>query len=424
VSRSSSPRLPAYTALAGLALVGGLVSRRPEVVALGVPFLVAVALGLLLARDPEVRASVALGRERVLQGDELAVALELSAARPVDRLEVYLDLPDGIVVAEGENPRTVRVSAGEPRTIGLRLRADRWGGYLLGRTLLRARDPLGLYLYDSEIEAEAALRVFPRPEELRALLRPRETRLHAGDELSGRKGEGVEFADVRPFAFGDAVRRVNWRASARRGELWVNEQHPERNMDIVLFLDSFAEARRGSTGTLDLAVRAAASLAARYVRRRARVGLVSFGGVLRWLQPGGGLGQLYRIVDALLDTEVSLNYAWKAIDVVPARTLPPGALVIALTPLIDDRGVRAILALHARGADLAVVELSPLPFVDPGPRETERIAFDLWRLRRDALREQLLAAGVAVSSWREGDPLAAPLQEVTAFRRRAVAARF
>ena len=56
----------------------------------------------------------------------------------------------------------------------------------------------------------------------------------------------MEFADLRPFMFGDRVRRINWRASARRGELWVNEQHPERNVDVVLFVDSFAEVRRGS----------------------------------------------------------------------------------------------------------------------------------------------------------------------------------
>ena len=55
------------------------------------------------------------------------------------------------------------------------------------------------------------------------------------------------------------MKRVNWRASARRGELWVNESHPERNTDVILFVDSFAEARLGDEGTLDLAVRATAA---------------------------------------------------------------------------------------------------------------------------------------------------------------------
>ena len=97
--------------------------------------------------------------------------------------------------------------------------------------------------------------------------------------------------------------------------------HPERNTDVVIFLDTFVEARREDAGTLDLAVRAAATLAERYLAHRDRVGLVVFGGILNWLTPATGIVQRYRIVDALLDAEILLSYAWKDIDVVPRRTL-------------------------------------------------------------------------------------------------------
>ena len=157
-------------------------------------------------------------------------------------------------------------------------------------------------------------------------LRPRETQVFAGNEVARQKAEGIEFADLRPFAYGDRMRRINWRASARRGELWVNEHHTERNTDVVLFLDTFVEARRLDASTLDGAVRAAASLSSEYLRQRDRVGLVSFGGLLRWFLPGSGLIQRYRIIDALLDTEVIENYAWKDIDVIPrADTAAAGA---------------------------------------------------------------------------------------------------
>jgi uncharacterized protein (DUF58 family) len=423
MSRAASPKVSAYAVLAGLGLIAALVTRRAELAALAAPFLFVLGAGFLLAADPDLSIDFRLNRDRLLEGDELEAEIDLTAQRPVERLEVLLELPPGVTLVEGRNPAAVRLSAGKPRTLHLRLRAARWGAFRVGEGEVRARDPFGLFTQTGRFDRPTAVKAFPKQESLRSLLRPAETQLFAGDELSRRKGEGTEFADLRPFVYGDRVRRINWRASARRGELWVNEQHPERNMDVVLFLDSFTEARRGAEGTLDLAVRAAGSLAERYIRRRDRVGLVAFGGMLRWLTPGSGLVQLYRIIDALLDTEITLSYAWKEIDVVPARTLPPQALVIALTPLLDDRAVRALLDLCARGFDLAVVEVSPLAFAEPGESETEQIAYRLWRLRREALRSQYLAAGVAVSEWREGTPLAASLQEVTRFRRYARLAR-
>ncbi len=93
--------------------------------------------------------------------------------------------------------------------------------------------------------------------------------------------------------------------------------------------------------------------------------------------------------------------------------------MIAITPLLDERAVSALLDLRARGFDLAVVEVSPLPFVDPGRGRTRDVAYRLWRLQRDAVRAEYAAAGVPVAEWRDGEPLAAPIEEVTAFRRHA-----
>jgi uncharacterized protein (DUF58 family) len=422
VNRAASPKLTAYAALGGVALIAALVVRRPELAALGAPFLLLLGAGLVGTAEPDLHATVRVDGDRLIEGDEVTVEVELAADRAIERLELLVELPAGVAVSDGDNPMAVRLPA-NGRTLTLRLRAERWGAYRVGDLTVRARDRLGLFARTGRIPAGVPVKVFPREEALRRLLRPAETQLYSGDELARTKGEGLEFADLRPFAFGDRVRRINWRASARRGELWVNEQHPERNVDVVLFVDTFAELRRGSSSTLDLAVRAAATLADRYTRRRDRVGLISFGGYLRWLAPGGGLAQLYRIVDALLDTEIMLSHAWKAIDIVPARTLPPQALVVALSPLLDERSVGALLHLRARGFDLDVIELSPLAFVDPGETEAELLAYRLWRLQREALRSRFHAAGVPVVEWRDGEPLARPIEEVTAFRRNAVLAR-
>src|SRR5204862_7061530 len=134
----------------------------------------------------------------------------------------------------------------------------------------------------------------------------------------------------------------------------TNGMHPERNARAVPCLGSCAE----SPVSVVPAVRAASALATAYLRGRDRVGVVGFGGVLRWVLPSTGRSQTYRVLDSLIDTEVVTSYAWRDVDVIPSRTLPPGALVLALTPLADDRALAALAALRARGFDLAVVDVS------------------------------------------------------------------
>jgi hypothetical protein len=126
------------------------------------------------------------------------------------------------------------------------------------------------------------------------------------------------------------------------------------------------------------------------------VGLLSFGGSVNWLEPALGTVQLYRITEALLDTEVVLSYVWRDIRVIPTHALPPKALVLGLTPLLDPRMVDALVDVRGRGADVAAVEIAPEPFI---------------RL------------GVSVVHWRHGDPLEPVLEEVSAFRRYARAMR-
>ena len=299
----------------------------------------------------------------------------------------------------------------------------RWGGYAPGTLHLRARDRLGVFAFEDVRDLRRPLRVYPGPERLLSLLRPLETQPSVGNQVARTKGDGIEFADIRPFVPGDRVRRVNWRASARRGDLVVNEAHPERNTDVILFLDTFSEVRGTERGTLDLTVRAAAALADAYLARKDRVGVIGFGGMLSWLLPGAGLRQLYRIVDSLLETEIVLNYAWKDVELLPRRTLPPQALVVGLTPLLDERSVGALLDLRARGFDLAIVEVSPAAFAVAGDDEADRVAYRLWLHTRAALRYRFETAGVPVVEWRDGEALAAPLEEVSAWRRQARVAR-
>jgi uncharacterized protein (DUF58 family) len=419
MTRTYSPKLVAYVSLAAVGLVASIALRLQELVVLAAPFALLPAVSLLLTRAPRVEVAVDLDRERALEGDDVSSHVALDAERGAPRLEVLLELPRGIGLADGPDPAAMSLADDARRSLHVGLHCERWGGYAVGRVFLRARDQFDFVAWEWTADRRSPLKVYPREEAIRALLRPLETQVYSGNHVARQRGEGIEFADLRLFVPGDRVRHVNWRASARRNELWVNEHQAERNADVLLFLDTFAEMTHDGESTLDLALRAAASLTARYLQQKDRVGFVTFGGMLNWLLPATGAAQLYRLVDAMIDTQIVFNYAWRDIDVLPRRTLPPKAMVIALTPLLDDRAVGALLDLRARGFDIVVVEISPEPFMAPPRGEVATLARRIWELRREALRARFQEAGVPLATWNDELSLAEGLEEVTTFRRRA-----
>jgi uncharacterized protein (DUF58 family) len=412
----ASPKLGAYAALAGLGLLAAVISGRAEAAALAAPFVVACVVGLSSRRTPDVAIRATLDRARAIEGDVVHLDIEIAARTPLAWLQLFAPLPKELEPSAA-TVWGVALASNERRQIQVPIVCRRWGVHRVATLWMRSHDALGFFVSEGVLQLDAQLRVYPRPELLRTLVQPRETQMFAGNRLSRRSGEGIEFADVRPFTPGDVIRHVNWRLTSRLGELYVNTQHLERNADVVLFLDTFSEFQNAMGGTLESAVRATARLAERYLQERDRVGLLSFGGSLRWLLPNIGVRQAFRIVDALLDTETFLSFAWKGIDHIPPRTLPPKSMVVAISPLLDPRTIQALFDLRGRGFDLVVLEISPMPFVDSGTREVDRLAFRVWRLHREILRTRLRGVGVAVATWNAGQPLAPVLEEVSRYRR-------
>jgi uncharacterized protein (DUF58 family) len=419
VTRRGSPRIEGYAIVAAFGLVGALALRRPELAILASPFALLLTLGTLLARDPGLQLDFTLERDRTLQGEEVGAEVVAWAAHPVDRLDVQLELPEGVEIADGSQSVAVRLRGHEEREIDVSLRCSTWGLYEPGAIEVRARDTFRLVVWQQRFDLRRPLKAYPRPETLTTILSPLETQAFTGSEVARAKAEGIEYADIRDYVPGDRLRAINWRASARKGGLVVNERHPERNTDVVLFLDSFADLRGDTRSTLDDAVRAAAALASLYLERRDRVGLVSFGGLLSWLRPGMGITQRYRLVETLLETGVAPTYTWRDVSVIPAGILPPKALVVGLTPLVDPRFVDALENLRARGFDLVVVEIDPVSLVEPGRTEIDRLAYRLWLLEREARRARLERLGVGIARWSDEVPLEAALEGVRTYRRRA-----
>lgn len=419
MKRSAAPKLFAYLALVVLVLIAAFLTRRPEMVVVATPFAFMLVLALPgTGGVTDVKLTAQWPRERLIEGECLRVRLTIQADRDVELMDIKVTLPNGLTPSVGHFTVT-ELPATEQRIVELPVRCDHWGVYSRLQCELAVSLARGFFREEGRAEMRYALRVYPNSETLRAMVRPRETQPSAGNLVARGVGSGIEFAEIRPFQPGDELRHVNWRATARHGEKWVNARRPERNADVILFLDTFVDIGSAQSGTLDLTVRAAAALAARYLRDRERVGVIGFGGTVEWLIPGSGQRQLYQIVESLLTTRLSFSYAWKDVSFIPRHTLPPQALVVALTPLVDERTIQALFDLLRRGFDTAILELSPAAFLPAASSETLLLARRIWSLDRALLLDRYREFGGAVVSWSSDRSLESAIEEVSRYRRHA-----
>jgi uncharacterized protein (DUF58 family) len=425
VTRHPSSKLGIHAVVAAVFLIGAMALGRPELAALAAPFAVFLVAGLTLSREPNLtRATVSIDRDRLVEGETFTMRIDLIAAEAIEHLDIVVPLEPGLAIVDGATSRALSLAAGTLERVELDVRCERWGVYEPGLVHVRVSERWGLFSFDGRMDGRRAIKVYPRAETVRDLVRPARTQPRFGNQVARLRGEGIEFSELRPFVPGDRVRAIDWKMTARTGSAWVRDRLPERNADLVLFLDSFSDvdAGGGST-TLEQAVRAAATIAEAHLARRDRVGIVAFGGLLRWVVPSSGIRQRYRIIDALLGAELAASYAWKGAEVIPARTLPARALVLAFTPLLDERSVTALFDLRGRGFDVAIIEVSPALPGRSSDDALERLADRVWSMERERLHHAFDGVGVAVAEWHEDGYLQAPLWEVGSFRRSVRLAR-
>ena len=409
-----TPLVLTILAVAGWAVSLAVLLARPELLLVALPGV--LALATLGRRGPVPRYTIThrLSADRLFEGETLTVTVTVEAARPIALLELRGPLPAGAVLRAGRPRALMVLRAGESAEWSYDVRFPRRGVHDLGAVAVRIQDRLGLRAWERRHVAPLAVRVFPRIVPLRSVPRPVRTQPSVGDYVSSALGEGIEPGDVRQFAPGDRIKQVNWRASLRLGQLYVTERRRERNADVVLMLDTLAEVGTPPETTLDLGVRAAASLAAAYLARKDRVGLLTYGGVIGWVRPASGLVQYERLAVGLLRADVVFTYVAKDLLRVPARVLSPQALVLAITPLLDRRFSRAVLDLAARGFDLVVLVVSPVAVTRAAirPSPADDLAARLWDLERRGDLAELRRHGLPVLEWRPPEPLEAALVDL------------
>jgi uncharacterized protein (DUF58 family) len=243
---------------------------------------------------------------------------------------------------------------------------------------------------------------------------PRKLQGLTGSHESARAGDGGEFRDVHPFGVGDRMRRIDWKATARRGQtaadLYVRRTAALADATVLIVLDSrddvgeqVAEWNRNTAAAkgisaLDVAREAASSIAAGYIQAGDRVGFQDLSSRSRMIAHAGGRRHLWRLLRAIEITQPSA---------VPFRhqrppIVPPGALVYLLSSLLDDQTIR--LALRWRGNGHRVIAVDVLPAARfARTTRYERVAHRIVMMERDDRIRTLNAGGVELLRWQEED---------------------
>ncbi|MGH8971393.1 MAG: DUF58 domain-containing protein, partial [Actinomycetes bacterium] len=357
---TARPRRLAMVAV--LAVVAAVVTAHGELLVVAAGPLVLLVLAPRSGLPRAAQVALSLDPRRCVEDDE--VSLTVSVAVPgADRVELAVGWRAHIDVV----PAQMRGGTGTAEARWTLL-PRRWGRYRDGDLSVRVVAGHGMYAAALTLPL-GELVVYPGSGVLARPVAPRELPARGGEHPSRAVGAGLEYAGVRPYVTGDRRRDIDWRSSARHGDLFVRQYAADRSVDLVVVIDVGVDAGEPGRSTLDLTVRAATGLATTYLRVADRVGLVTLGGSVRWLTPAGGVRQLHRIADAVMQVRLDDSQVGGGIDRVPAAALPRGAFVCVLSPLLDDRALEAVRDLRARGFGLLVVDvLTTEPALPHRPR--------------------------------------------------------
>ncbi|MFJ7148172.1 DUF58 domain-containing protein [Streptomyces sp. NPDC100445] len=246
-------------------------------------------VGLLLAVLPLACATV-LHRTR----HRVAAARRLSPGRvPAGaearvhlRMENVSRLPTGLLLLQdrvpyvlGPRPRFVldRVEPGGRREVSYRVRSDLRGRYPLGPLQLRLTDPFGMCELTRSFSAYETLTVVPHVDPLAPVRFGGEAQGYGDGRHRSLALAGEDDVIPRGYRYGDDLRRVHWRSTARHGELMVRREEQPRRARCTVLLDTRGGAYEGAgpDSAFEWAVSGAASVLAHMLERGFSVRLLT-----------------------------------------------------------------------------------------------------------------------------------------------------
>ncbi|HSD52828.1 MAG TPA: DUF58 domain-containing protein [Burkholderiales bacterium] len=305
--------------------------------ALLVAFAAVDGLAARQIRAPEARrvlpGSLPLG---VAHDVVLRLANQSTAAVVCD---VYDHYPAG--VEPKGLPQRVSVPAQGWAEIRYSVRPLKRGEIEFGLVELRLASRAGLWQVRRRVGEATTTRVYPNFAALTkfALLATDNRLSQIGVLKRRRRGEGLDFHQLREYREGDAQRQIDWKATARMRRLVSREYQDERDQQVVLLVDCGRRmaAQDGDLAHFDHVLNAALLLAYVGLRQGDAVGFLTMSGLPRWLAPRKARATVNLILNRVYDLHPTLqttDYYSAALELM--KRLRKRALVVILSNLRDE----------------------------------------------------------------------------------------
>ena len=256
----------------------------------------------------ELRVHRELEKEKVFKDDfvHVKVIIENTGKNSFDFLEIrdYFN-PQLFRLILGENFISTRIDSKGIIKFSYVLEPKVRGEYPLGPLSVTVKDRLGFNSLERIIpDSVTDILVYPPYEDIKRieiLGSKRSLQLNYGLQRSKQKGLGSEFYGMRKYVFGDQFRLIDWKASARTQKLIVKEFESERDVSVMILVDSSSTMAGGAIENtkFEYAIRACMLLTKVALTRRDKVGVFTFSDKknFNFLKPGGGQDHFYQVLD-------------------------------------------------------------------------------------------------------------------------------
>jgi uncharacterized protein (DUF58 family) len=322
------------------------------------------------------------GETKVLLGQSAPVTL--TVANP-GRRTLRADVRDAWPPSAGAQPHHVRVRipAGGRLTLTTTLTPSRRGDKAAATVTIRSLGPFGLAARQARRPAPWTVRALP-PFRSRRHLPEKLSRLRQldGQHRSLLRGQGSEFDSLREYVIGDDARSIDWRATARCGDVMVRTWRPERDRRILVVLDTgrTSAGRVAGTPRLDTSMDAALLLTALASRAGDRVDFLAFDRRVRARVVGAPRSAvLWAVTEAMAAIEPELvETDAAALASAALTTARHRSLIILLTDLnpaaVDEGLLPRLPLLAARNQVLVAAVADPaLAGMASGRRDVSQV---------------------------------------------------